>query len=56
MFVTQADANGYSVRDNFVTGNAYLCVELNVHSFISIFVNVINGDTLSVKIKSVESD
>lgn len=36
--------NGYSVRDNFVTGNAYLCVELNSHSLIAIIFNVIHGD------------
>ena len=35
--------NDYSVNDNFVTGNAYLCVELNSHALIGIIFNIING-------------
>jgi len=35
--------NGYSETDNFITGNAYICVELNAHILLGILYNIIEG-------------
>ena len=35
--------NDYSVTDHFVTGNAYMCVELNSHLLIGVIYNILNG-------------
>ena len=31
---------GYKIRDNFVTNNAYMCVEMNAHSLITFIMTV----------------
>lgn len=36
--------NGYSEKDQFLTSNAYLCIEINAHTILCLLINVMNGN------------
>lgn len=44
------DNNKYSLANNFITTNCYVCIELNAHALINVIVNIRNNPHLSKNI------